>query len=68
MRETEVARAILHKTGAMGVVLKQENSERWYRLEQILTRNTFDPREVQELNLSCHHYIYSCISDHLVEL
>jgi hypothetical protein len=46
MKEIEVARAILHKTGAMGVVLKQDNTERWHRLDQILMRSTFDAREV----------------------
>ncbi len=30
----------------MGVVLKQEHQERWLKLDQILARSAFDPREV----------------------
>ena len=39
-----MARAILKQTGAM-VVLKEENSERWLKLDHILARSSFDPRE-----------------------
>jgi WD40 repeat-containing protein SMU1 len=46
MKEIDVARTILNKTGPMGVVLRQENSERWHRIDQILTRSSFDPREI----------------------
>lgn len=55
MKEIDVARTILNKTGPMGVVLRQENSERWHRIEQILTRSSFDPREV------CLYYIIKSI-------
>jgi len=46
LREIDVARALLTKTSAMGVVLKQEHQERWLKLDQILARSAFDPREV----------------------
>ncbi len=40
-----MARAILKQTGAM-LVLRDENSERWLKLDHILARGSFDPREV----------------------
>jgi hypothetical protein len=45
LREIDVARAILKQTGAM-IVLRDENSERWLKLDHILSRGSFDPREV----------------------
>jgi len=46
LREIEVARALLTKTSAMGIVLKQEQQDRWMKLDQILARSSFDPREI----------------------
>jgi len=45
LREIEVARAMMKHTNAM-VMLKQDNPDRWMRLDHILARSSFDPREV----------------------
>uniref|UniRef100_A0A6B2L237 WD40 repeat-containing protein SMU1 n=1 Tax=Arcella intermedia TaxID=1963864 RepID=A0A6B2L237_9EUKA len=45
LREIEVARSILKQTGAM-VMLKQENPDRWLRLDHLLARSSFDTREL----------------------
>eukprot|EP01128_Nolandella_sp_AFSM9_P002806 TRINITY_DN131_c1_g1_i1.p1 TRINITY_DN131_c1_g1~~TRINITY_DN131_c1_g1_i1.p1 ORF type:complete len:552 (-),score=93.66 TRINITY_DN131_c1_g1_i1:90-1655(-) len=45
LKEIEVARSIMRQTGAM-VMLKQDNQERWMKLDHILARSSFDPKEV----------------------
>lgn len=48
LRELETARAILRQTQAMGV-MKQEQPQRYLRLEHLLVRTYFDPNEVFQI-------------------
>ncbi|KAM7519209.1 hypothetical protein LguiB_018171 [Lonicera macranthoides] len=45
LRELDTTRAILRQTQAMGV-MKQEQPERYLRLEHLLVRTYFDSHEV----------------------
>ncbi|KAG6431956.1 hypothetical protein SASPL_103528 [Salvia splendens] len=47
LREIDTARAILRQTQVMGV-MKQEEPERYLRLEHLLVRTYFDPNEVYQ--------------------
>jgi len=48
LRELDTARAILRQTQVMGV-MKQEQAERYLRMEHLLVRSYFDPHEVWKL-------------------
>lgn len=56
LREMDTARAILRQTQVMGV-MKQEQPERYLRLEHLLVRTYFDPNEVWS-TLQCNCLTY----------
>lgn len=63
LREIDTARAILRQTQVMGV-MKQEQPERYLRLEHLLVRTYFDPHEVRSYGMLCIVYLfyrYACI-------
>lgn len=64
LRELDTARAILRQTQVMGV-MKQEEPERYLRMEHLLVRSYFDPHEVWELYccltiIKCHIDCFLC--------